>query len=184
MADDFRTSAQRYITDLGGKDNIATIINCATRLRIIVNDVQIVASDSQFKFEGAINVSIHNNLIQIIVGLNAPQIIEEMHRLLNISDIEFHLDEYGLTENEERAKILYECFGLPENIQRVTVLNDTLIVQVVDPDWIDPYDVMLQLDIGIEDVRKNKCFVYIKIWGALVIAKELNILISQNHKTC
>lgn len=178
---DYRISAQRYIDDLGGPNNISTLVNCATRIRAIVHNVEKVLPIVEFKSEGAINVAVHGEMVQIVIGMDAPQILEEMRHLLNIDSVATQLDEYGLTQEEEIARILLECLGLNGNIREVTVAFSQIVVQVVDITWVDPYDVMLQLGIGIEHVERKGNLVYIQIRQAKEIARVLNVLITRQN---
>lgn len=61
------------INGLGGKDNIKTVENCFTRLRVNVNDLSKVNDDmiNQVKHSGIVK---KGNDIQIIFGLEVPQI--------------------------------------------------------------------------------------------------------------
>lgn len=173
--------ATNYLNDLGGKNNIDTIVDCATRIRAFVFDESKVANDEQFITDGAINIVKRGKAIQIISGLNAAQILASLHNILEDMP-EKGLDEYGLTQFGERAMVLYECFGLPENIIRVTVLNGAIMIQVKDPLWIDPFDIMLQLDIGILSVvHENKNTVLVYINHATEIGKELIKLIHKKR---
>lgn len=177
MARTFREEAEHYIEDLGGKANIANLVNCATRIRAEVRDISAIAPMCEFLNEGAINVTFHGNMVQIIVGLDVPQVLEEMRHIIDKSQPGDDTDEYGLTPEAERAKILMECLGLPENVQSVTVLNGAVMIQVADIDWVDPFDIMLQLDIGITSVDKRGNRVYVYMDDATSIAKELNVIV-------
>lgn len=74
----FAIQAAEYIDLLGGADNITDVNNCATRLRISVEDPEILTSDSAFKSIGAHGVVRNGKAIQIIVGLDAPQVRDEV----------------------------------------------------------------------------------------------------------
>ncbi|MFD1485131.1 PTS transporter subunit EIIB [Lacticaseibacillus baoqingensis] len=180
---DYRITAQRYIDDLGGSDNISALVNCATRIRAVVNNAAKVLPPVTFKAEGAIDVSRHGKMLQIVIGLDAPQILEEMRILLKFGREHAALDEYGLTQAAERARIIIECFGLPENILQVTMAYDAVIVHVIDPAWVDPYDVMLQLDVGIDAVALRGHLVYLYVQDAKALARELNGLLKRPTKS-
>lgn len=77
-----KSQASLYLEALGGKDNIATLANCATRLRVTVNDENLIASDDVFKSLGAHGVVRNNKAIQVIVGLTVSQIKEECSILI------------------------------------------------------------------------------------------------------
>lgn len=67
---DLETVATKYIETLGGKDNIVTVDNCATRLRLELKDTSIV-NEKELKKNGAKGtVKISNTSYQVIVGTN------------------------------------------------------------------------------------------------------------------
>ncbi|HEO8418263.1 PTS system, glucose-like IIB component [Mycobacteroides abscessus subsp. abscessus] len=79
----YREKAEIFLQALGGTENIETINNCATRLRISVKDPTLVMPDIAFKEGGAHGVVRSNKGIQIIVGLSVPQVREEFEKLKN-----------------------------------------------------------------------------------------------------
>lgn len=182
MKTDFNQLGREYIELLGGKANIANLINCGTRLRVMVNDLKALAPTAAFQQLGAIAVTHHQKMVQVIVGLDVPQIQQAMHAQLSGGARSPTLDEYGLTQDGERAQILFECLGLPGNVQLVTTTGDAVLAQVADPAWVDSFDVMLQLDIGITSVDKRGHQVYIYMAGATGVAKELNKLVHRKHR--
>ncbi|KFK45686.1 PTS transporter subunit EIIB [Lacticaseibacillus rhamnosus] len=177
----YKDIADNYIRALGGADNIDSLVNCATRIRVIVKNPEGIASNRAFTQIGAINFNLHGHFAQIIIGMDVVQVLEAMRKRLSLTD-EGTLDEYGLTPNGERARILYECLGLPDNILNITVIGSAIAVQVVDPDWVDPYDVMLQLNIGIKSLTKHGHLVRIEMDHAMATARELNRLHLRNRR--
>ncbi|MFH0267325.1 alpha-glucoside-specific PTS transporter subunit IIBC [Vibrio rumoiensis] len=65
------------INALGGRDNIESLANCATRLRVNVKNPSLILPKENFTSLGAHGVIISDNYIQIIVGLGAQHIKEE-----------------------------------------------------------------------------------------------------------
>ena len=57
--------------------------NCATRLRITVNDPDLVQDDATFKAGGAHGVVRKGTAFQVIVGLDVPQVREQFEILMN-----------------------------------------------------------------------------------------------------
>ena len=81
-SDRYQEQAQVYLEALGGPDNIASVNNCATRLRISVKDPDKIAEDQVF-IEGGAHVVVRNgNAVQVIVGLDVPQVREAFERKL------------------------------------------------------------------------------------------------------
>lgn len=76
------SQAMQILEALGGSENIADVTNCATRLRITVNDENKLSPDSVFKSAGAHGVVRNGKAIQVIVGLSVPQVREEFEALL------------------------------------------------------------------------------------------------------
>lgn len=67
---------------LGGKENIESVTNCATRLRTTVYDTEKVLDDSYFQENGALGMVRKKNNIQVIVGPSVPQVRDEVDKLL------------------------------------------------------------------------------------------------------
>lgn len=77
-----QSTAEMYISALGGKTNIETLGNCATRLRVTIKDNKLLATDDVFKALGAHGVVRNDKAIQVIVGLTVSQVKEECSVLL------------------------------------------------------------------------------------------------------
>lgn len=76
------SKAAKILEALGGSENIQDVTNCATRLRVSVNDETKLASDSVFKAAGAHGVVRKGKAIQVVIGLSVPQVREEFEGLL------------------------------------------------------------------------------------------------------
>nr|WP_196594802.1 alpha-glucoside-specific PTS transporter subunit IIBC [Pectinatus sottacetonis] len=74
--------AAAFLSALGGKDNIADVTNCATRLRVNVKDDSMVKNANVFIAAGAHGLVHNKNAIQVIVGLSVPQVRERFENLL------------------------------------------------------------------------------------------------------
>ncbi|MDN6195302.1 MAG: alpha-glucoside-specific PTS transporter subunit IIBC [Atopostipes suicloacalis] len=66
--------AHGFLVGLGGAENISDINNCTTRLRISVKDPDKIEEDAYFKEYGAHGVVRNKEAIQIIVGMDVPQV--------------------------------------------------------------------------------------------------------------
>jgi len=82
VSDTQDNQAIAFIHGLGGKDNIALLTNCATRLRVKVHHPEKVAETEYFQQHGAVSVVRNGDSFQIIVGLTVPQVREEMSQHL------------------------------------------------------------------------------------------------------
>jgi len=74
--------ATQFITALGGKENIASLDNCITRLRMTVNDMSKV-SDSELKKLGALGViKLDSQAIQVVIGPQVHMLKNAMNKLI------------------------------------------------------------------------------------------------------
>lgn len=77
-----KSKALLVLEALGGADNIKDVTNCATRLRVTVEDTEKLASDSVFKEIGAHGIVHNGKAIQVIIGLSVPILRSEFEDLL------------------------------------------------------------------------------------------------------
>lgn len=83
--DAYRTQAAGYLEAVGGVDNVTKVNNCATRLRLTVADESLIQDEAVFKAIGAHGLVKKGNALQIIVGLDVPQVREAFENLMNHS---------------------------------------------------------------------------------------------------
>ena len=76
------TKAEGYLVALGGKDNIADVTNCMTRLRVTVKDPSLVKDEADFKKHGAFGLVKNEKNIQVIDGTSVLFTREEFEELL------------------------------------------------------------------------------------------------------
>jgi PTS system arbutin-like IIC component len=77
-----KSLAKDYLSALGGKENIESVTNCATRLRVNVKNPDLVADNKTFMNIGASGVVRSGTNFQIIIGLRVPQVRGEIQELL------------------------------------------------------------------------------------------------------
>ncbi|EEK75076.1 MULTISPECIES: N-acetylglucosamine-specific PTS transporter subunit IIBC [Bacillus cereus group] len=71
---------ETYVAALGGKENLAVIDNCATRLRLQVKDASLV-NEPALKRAGAKGVmKLSNTSVQVIVGTNVESVADDMKK--------------------------------------------------------------------------------------------------------
>lgn len=76
------SKAEGYLQALGGKDNIESLTNCMTRLRVKVIDPSIVADESTFKKYGAHGLVRKEKQIQVIDGTNVLYTRSDIEELM------------------------------------------------------------------------------------------------------
>ncbi|MGL4676813.1 MAG: alpha-glucoside-specific PTS transporter subunit IIBC [Brevinema sp.] len=70
----FEEQAKLFLEALGGSKNIESVTNCATRLRVVVKDPNLIADIEVFRDAKAHGLVVDNCSIQVIVGLSVPQV--------------------------------------------------------------------------------------------------------------
>lgn len=78
----FKEDAVGFLQALGGKDNIESVTNCMTRLRLSIKDESLVAEDAEFKKYNAKGVVRKGNAIQVIIGFDVENVKNEFEKLL------------------------------------------------------------------------------------------------------
>lgn len=73
--------AAGYLVAFGGAENIDSVTNCMTRLRVSVKDPSLVKDDAAFTEWGAKGVVRNGDAFQVIVGLSVPQVTEAFKQL-------------------------------------------------------------------------------------------------------
>lgn len=83
----FDEQAAQLMQALGGRENIAELNNCATRLRISVIDPKKLLTDANFREIGAHGVVRNNDAIQVILGLSVAQIRDSLENLMDAEEV-------------------------------------------------------------------------------------------------
>ena len=65
---DYDQFADELIAAVGGKENIVSVTNCMTRLRVEVKDASVIKDKEWFAPTGAAGLVVKGNNIQIIYG--------------------------------------------------------------------------------------------------------------------
>ena len=77
----YEKMAKIILNGLGGKENIISIDNCITRLRLEVNNVEIINKE-EIKSSGAVNVVVTSeNSVQVIIGPQVQFVADELKKL-------------------------------------------------------------------------------------------------------
>lgn len=75
----------RIIEALGGKDNIVSVSNCLTRLRVKIKNIDLVSSDSVWKDELQSSGLVRNpDSVQVIYGTKVVKVARQVKDILQI----------------------------------------------------------------------------------------------------
>ncbi len=75
----FTDVAKIVLEGLGGKENVKSLDNCITRLRLEINDYTKI-DEAKIKFAGVMRPS--KNAVQVIVGTKVQFVADEMKKML------------------------------------------------------------------------------------------------------
>lgn len=81
--DPYSQRATEFLAHLGGAENITSVNNCATRLRVSVADPSLVGTEADFKSSGALGLVNKGKALQVIVGMDVPQVRDKFEDLVN-----------------------------------------------------------------------------------------------------
>jgi len=76
--DKYDTMAQYFIQDLGGRDNINTIDNCTTRLRLTIDNMNEVKEDALKRHGARGIIKVNKTNLQVIVGTDVEFVADAM----------------------------------------------------------------------------------------------------------
>ncbi|WP_326502957.1 alpha-glucoside-specific PTS transporter subunit IIBC [Rothia nasimurium] len=82
-SDPYTQRATDFLALLGGPANITDVNNCATRLRVSVDDPSLVATEADFKSSGALGLVNKGKALQVIVGMDVPQVRDKFEEMVN-----------------------------------------------------------------------------------------------------
>lgn len=81
---DFRTLADDIVAGVGGKDNVAAVSHCATRLRFQLKDDARANKAKVEQLKGVITVVEAGGQFQVVIGNNVPKVYAELGALTHL----------------------------------------------------------------------------------------------------
>jgi PTS system beta-glucosides-specific IIC component len=81
MAKDFAKTAQEILAGIGGKENIRSVVHCATRLRFTLMDQTKANDDAVKSTSGVVSVVRASGLYQVVIGNDVHEVFVELEKL-------------------------------------------------------------------------------------------------------
>ncbi|MDR2151085.1 MAG: glucose PTS transporter subunit IIA [Spirochaetaceae bacterium] len=81
MAKDFAKTAQGVMSGVGGKENIRSLVHCATRLRFTLVDQKKANDDAVKATSGVVSVVKAGGLYQVVIGNDVHEVFVELEKL-------------------------------------------------------------------------------------------------------
>lgn len=94
MKKDYKKLAADILELVGGKENVTFVMNCATRLRFTLKDINKPQTAKIKKLKGVIDVIVQNGQYQVCIGPDVIDVMKEVNKLGN----------FNQTHEEEKPK--------------------------------------------------------------------------------
>lgn len=78
--------AESIINKVGGKDNITSLVHCATRLRFVLKDENKADAETLKKQKGVITVVQSGGQFQVVIGNNVADVFSDIMQLTNLNE--------------------------------------------------------------------------------------------------
>ena len=78
--------AESIINKVGGKDNITSLVHCATRLRFVLKDDSKADAESLKKQKGVITVVKSGGQFQVVIGNHVADVFSDIMQLTNLNE--------------------------------------------------------------------------------------------------
>lgn len=104
--------ASKILNEIGGKDNVVSLVHCATRLRFNLRDDTIAHKENLINTQGVLGVVNSGGQYQIIIGNEVKEVYKE---LLNLGDFNVNISNENELESEQKSiveKVLNTISGI------------------------------------------------------------------------
>lgn len=109
MKKDYPKLASTILENVGGKENVEFVMNCATRLRFTLKNMDLAKTEEIKNTKGVIDVIIQNGQYQVCIG---PDVIDVFKELNKIGDFSQKKEE----EPKNNQKLIDKFFGVVSGI--------------------------------------------------------------------
>ncbi len=80
----YEALAKDIVKNVGGKDNVAGLVHCITRLRFTLKDEGIAKDQVLKEMEGVVTVMKSGGQYQVVIGNHVPEVFEDVMQLLDL----------------------------------------------------------------------------------------------------
>ncbi len=168
MKKDYPALAADILRLVGGPENVSFVMNCATRLRFTLKNMDLPRTEEIKALKGVIDVIIQNGQYQVCIGPDVIDVLKEVKKLGNFG---------GETEPEEKKKGMDRVFEVISGIftpivpvlmaagmvgALLTVLNLTHILPDTSPTYY------------VWNIIKEAGFYFLPFYVAYTASQKLN----------
>lgn len=135
--EDYKEIADKIVKGLGGRENIITIDNCVSRLRLELHETAKINKD-ELKDAGAVEVIVQDkNSVQIIIGPKVQFIAEEMKKKECVCSSKIETESTSKKDFSEIASEVIKGLGGKENIITIDNCITRLRMELRDSNLVD-----------------------------------------------
>ena len=102
--------AKEIVKNVGGKDNVAGLVHCITRLRFTLKDESIAKDDVLKAMEGVVTVMKSGGQYQVVIGNHVPEVFEDVMALLDLKE------DTGDAQVQKSGKLLDRAIDIVSGI--------------------------------------------------------------------
>ena len=102
--------AKEIVNNVGGKDNVAGLVHCITRLRFTLKDESIAKDDVLKAMEGVVTVMKSGGQYQVVIGNHVPEVFEDVIVLLDLKE------DTGDAQVQKSGKLLDRAIDIVSGI--------------------------------------------------------------------
>lgn len=102
--------AKEIVNNVGGKDNVAGLVHCITRLRFTLKDESIAKDDVLKAMEGVVTVMKSGGQYQVVIGNHVPEVFEDVMALLDLKE------DTGDAQVQKSGKLLDRAIDIVSGI--------------------------------------------------------------------
>lgn len=109
MKKDYPKLASTILENVGGKENVEFVMNCATRLRFTLKNMDLAKTEEIKNIKGVIDVIIQNGQYQVCIGPDVIDVFKELNKIGNFS-------QKKEEEPKNDQKLIDKFFGVVSGI--------------------------------------------------------------------
>ena len=106
----YEVLAKDIVKNVGGKDNVAGLVHCITRLRFTLKDEGKANDDILKNMDGVVTVMKSGGQYQVVIGNHVPEVFEDVMEILDLKENEVSED------NKKSGKLLDRAIDVVSGI--------------------------------------------------------------------
>lgn len=128
---DLKRTAREVLENVGGEENIISIMSCFTRVRVELKDKTKVDEKKLKEADGCQGVNWVGNTVQIIFGGRCNDVYDELEKIVHITETEANGEKSIVKKQSVWAVVIDYIAGSVKNFVAL-VKNGSFLVRITD----------------------------------------------------